>query len=430
MFSFKRLEFDFFCSNRLFLIFWNLAFLIDFTENWKWPYAVASGVFGCVVPLFVRNLKWAFLFALMPIEAWLILRFPLLSNHLNFVMISNFFLILLVFLQRSDEMSLAAPKLLVFSLGIVYIWAGIHKMNLDFLNPGSSCATMLLDRFSNRVFGWAFNSRHYVGKFSLALVFCFEIVVGIGFLFFRTRLLAVVAGLLFHAFFSPLGFLNFSSVALAVFIAVIYERVSGHFEKSALVRCALIYLFVQFLVSVFSGLIKFIDLNLKMFHNVQIILYLIFVFFLVALVLWCLRKSVLPSLPPSRDFSWNLVSCSYLFVIILFGAQNYIGLSTAGTFSMFSNLRTEGSGWNHLWIPRTVKVFNYQDQIHWTNQGGRFFGAVNLEVDRVYPSDLEKERFMKDAVTRDPLKTYSGFERKLFHFRNVTEFSSPNECRW
>ena len=42
----------------------------------------------------------------------------------------------------------------------------------------------------------------------------------------------------------------------------------------------------------------------------------------------------------------------------------YLGLRTAGTFSMFSNLRTEGKVSNHLLLSKNpIKIWNYQEDI-------------------------------------------------------------------
>lgn len=40
----------------------------------------------------------------------------------------------------------------------------------------------------------------------------------------------------------------------------------------------------------------------------------------------------------------------------------YLGLKTATSFNMFSNLRTEPGRWNHAFVPESVRIFGYQDQ--------------------------------------------------------------------
>jgi hypothetical protein len=49
---------------------------------------------------------------------------------------------------------------------------------------------------------------------------------------------------------------------------------------------------------------------------------------------------------------------------LLNGLCPYLGLKTQGSFTMFSNLRTEAGAWNHLLIPETIRcVEGYQDRL-------------------------------------------------------------------
>lgn len=51
-------------------------------------------------------------------------------------------------------------------------------------------------------------------------------------------------------------------------------------------------------------------------------------------------------------------------LLLLFASSNYLGLGTAGTFSMFSNIRTEGPVSNHWILGRNpLKCFGYQDDV-------------------------------------------------------------------
>ena len=48
---------------------------------------------------------------------------------------------------------------------------------------------------------------------------------------------------------------------------------------------------------------------------------------------------------------------------LLSAASPYLGLKTMTSLAMYSNLGTEGDHWNHLLIPRSVKVFGFQDDL-------------------------------------------------------------------
>lgn len=50
-------------------------------------------------------------------------------------------------------------------------------------------------------------------------------------------------------------------------------------------------------------------------------------------------------------------------LVLLNGLCPYLGLKTGNSFAMFSNLQTEGDQWNHLVLPRAMRVFPYQDEL-------------------------------------------------------------------
>src|SRR5690606_38333670 len=47
-------------------------------------------------------------------------------------------------------------------------------------------------------------------------------------------------------------------------------------------------------------------------------------------------------------------------IVFLNGASPYLGLKTENSYSMFSNLRTEGGETNHYLVPASVQIFDYQ----------------------------------------------------------------------
>ena len=62
---------------------------------------------------------------------------------------------------------------------------------------------------------------------------------------------------------------------------------------------------------------------------------------------------------PRRVWQWSM-----LLSVVLFGASPYLGLSTAGCFTMFSNIATQGESSNHLLLGQNpFKMFRFQDDI-------------------------------------------------------------------
>jgi hypothetical protein len=50
-------------------------------------------------------------------------------------------------------------------------------------------------------------------------------------------------------------------------------------------------------------------------------------------------------------------------LVVFNGFNPYLGLKTQSSFAMFSNLRTEGERSNHLFIPRWIRIADYQDHL-------------------------------------------------------------------
>lgn len=58
------------------------------------------------------------------------------------------------------------------------------------------------------------------------------------------------------------------------------------------------------------------------------------------------------------------VAWAMLALALLNGLCPYLGLKTQGSFTMFSNLRTEANAWNHLLVPEAIRcVEGYQDRL-------------------------------------------------------------------
>lgn len=51
-------------------------------------------------------------------------------------------------------------------------------------------------------------------------------------------------------------------------------------------------------------------------------------------------------------------------LVVATGIAPYLGLHTERAFAMFSNLQTEGDRWNHFFLPRSLRVFAFQDRIY------------------------------------------------------------------
>ncbi|MGZ3691121.1 MAG: hypothetical protein ACXVAX_06445, partial [Pseudobdellovibrio sp.] len=145
-------------------------------------------------------------------------------------------------------------------------------------------------------------------------------------------------------------------------------------------------------------------------------------------------------------------------LLFIVGSFNYIGLSTSGTFSMFSNIKTEGQEWNHLFMPKFLKIFHYQDQIYWVeNISKKFEGTThehpysgygmpeielyrNLEIWKKQGAgpgyisyEFNGQTYKSRNIIEDPQfkdSPYNWLETKLLYFRRIQKPGYQIKCLW
>jgi hypothetical protein len=157
----------------------------------------------------------------------------------------------------------------------------------------------------------------------------------------------------------------------------------------------------------------------------------------------------------------NRKTPSFLYIgpvaLLLFGLTSHFGLRTAGNFSMFSNLRTEGERSNHLLFGNNpMKFGSYQEDVvkvheiddetakigyNYMSLKGNHLPVVEFkklivlwrEAGRVVPMTFEYggKVYATNNVVEEPDWQVDGFdwEMRLLDFR-VIQPDGPNRCRW
>lgn len=158
---------------------------------------------------------------------------------------------------------------------------------------------------------------------------------------------------------------------------------------------------------------------------------------------------------------WHSSAPKFFFVfpliLFLWGMTPYMGLRTAGNFSMFSNLKTEGPTSNHLLLgSNPIKFWDYQEDLvrissideesakaghHYDPLNGNSLPAVEFKkiiyiwkaadkkVALTYQYDSEP--VSTPDITNDKNWEIDGRDWEMFwlDFRPV-QASGPNHCRW
>lgn len=430
--------------HRLFLVLWNMIILVHESDLWHRPVVLFLGILGIALAIFIPNMKWSIYLSLIPATGFLIYWYPFNANHLNYYILISLSFMILCYLKTDFGME-HISRFLFRSMGLVYLIAGLHKLNSDFLNPAVSCNTEVLGRFLERLY-LPIPIDHWIFPWSTVAL---ELTLGAGLIWGRFLKPLMLVSLLFHLALTWSNFVNFASIPLIVFLVYGLTFLDDqHKEKRLSFRkVTAYYVFGQLLLTIFGSFDIMVG-QLKLSYILNAVIWTV----IASLVFYLIIKSrMVPFL--NRQSRLKTICLS---LIALMGFQPYLGLSTVNSFSMFSNLQTEGAQWNHLILPDWLKIFSYQEQIYFVEKvTPEYTGTVRdfpreglgmpkLEVYRLYeiwkktaplPAEFilrkEGDGQGKNAVELLPPEDdpYSWWEKKLFYFRAV-QYTGPNQCRW
>lgn len=267
---------------------------------------------------------------------------------------------------------------------LLYLFASLHKLNSGYFSEHSAALSL----YRNIVHGEqmrAFAQVFPAYDAFLALLPPVTIVIELGvpvLLFFRpTRLLGLLIGMAFHAFVSlneyPPGtdfptllgaayVLFFPHAGFDILNASIISRLreSRYYEPFKSLIIPAIMLAVIFVPPLYdlpkrSATDWFGFANLKSAHwSIYVAAYLALLIFLIVKL-----RSVAGDRSLSLIRGQRLPLMPILVLTIFVGLSPYLGLRSAGAFTMFSNLETEGSASNHFFMPFELQVFDYQKQV-------------------------------------------------------------------
>jgi hypothetical protein len=250
------------------------------------------------------------------------------------------------------------------SLIVLYGFAVFHKLNSDWFDARVSCGREFYAE-QRDAFPWLPDSdlMVHVGIYSSL---GFELIIPLLLAFRRTRHVGILVGALFHWVLAtnPNGsFYNFSSMLFAVFML---------FAAPAFITDAANWLGrsrVQIASwAIAAGLAGYVLAAYPSFYGDALWSKTIGRTFwypygtgLMALfaVLLVRRRELARGEPMTFRLAQPALAAVPLLVF-LNGLAPHIGLQTATTWAMFSNLRTEGARSNHWLIPASLQIFDYQ----------------------------------------------------------------------
>jgi hypothetical protein len=324
---------------------------------------------------------------------------------------------------------------------IMYFYGTLHKVNTDFLNPLTSCAVSIWQRYG---FPHAIAESPIIHSTTMYGTLLVETTAIILLLTRRFRWWGIILGITFHGFlgFVPPGkIVAYSLLAIALHSLFLPQDALDRFARGTLWRRLnrlLTRLLPRFIIITSSIAIA----ALLPWQVTWALLLLLIVFFIFAY--GSERKHVTAQVKP-----WLVSPASLVNVIALLfflnGVSPYLGFKTGQTISMFSNLITEGGRSNHLLVPN-IQIFDYQHRIatiiktdqpilaKWRSEG---YKMVEYQVlDYLERTPGTQATFIVDGTTyrhtpTRPLATIVDLPprwlRKLMVFRPVI-LKSPKKC--
>ena len=365
---------------------------------------------------------------------------------------------------------------------IMYFWAGTQKLNWDYLDPAISCAAVLHTEIA-AYFGnfvptdtWALHGAiwgSYLFEFGIPLLLVFK----------RTRLIGFAVAIFFHLWLSihpAAGIFSFSSLILAVLALFLPESWGSKLqelwkkqlnwlgrgdERKGRKIAAWIAVGGFFLTLAIQGMLYLtIAKSYDVFWKANRIGWVAFFTW----GLWISANYLIAgwrARGEDRSFpnkpNWNLAWIGLLPVIIN-GFLPWIGARTQTSFSMYSNLRSEGES-NHMFFKR-VDLFQYQSDMvevleakpnildpsesptgigNFANIGHRIIPAFELRrLVSEWPEDRPLEiKYVRDGEILD-LGRKNGvdygdsewferlpfYQRKLMWFRRLESIDEPMCC--
>jgi hypothetical protein len=269
---------------------------------------------------------------------------------------------------------------------VLYLFAVVHKLNTDFLAPATSCAT---DHYALIAKHAAFLPTGSVVAYSAIYgTLVVETAIPLLLVFRRTRLFGVLLGAAFHLglVLNPAHvFFDFTSMLFAMyFLFVPYDfwgalRVlplrwkAGQWVRSRLdggklrvvARRSALVIGVLLITAYLLRLAPNDPLVINALQESVRALFLLYGGAAIAIFLLVARRRNVVGETRGLDrlAPPNALGLALPALVFFNGMNPYLGLKTDSSFSMFSNLRTEGGVTNHLFIPTSLQVATYQDTL-------------------------------------------------------------------
>jgi hypothetical protein len=374
----------------------------------------------------------------------LLYTLPDISNHSIFALFVNLTIILAALLhavarqrirlEKGALLRLFAPAVRI-EVFILYFYVVLHKLNVDFLNATASCAvdhSLHLSGLVERVVGYGFfPDGEFARLFVIASTLIIEAAIPILLAFQRTRIAAVALGLAFHYLLGVNIYHDFSGMIFALFLLFLpsnFAERAAEWWKIIRIRLLEALPSLRRAETVPAGLwgtLMVIAVLLatgntwQMLHPVFFAIWVIYGIIVATSFVWIAYSQRAHFYYAGGEFRSPAVLLLVPVLVLCNGFAPYVGLKTRNSFAMFSNLRTEGGNSNHLFIPISLQVFDFQKDL------------VTIQSSNIY--DLQQTANRRKAVPYyvvrhrvSTLATRGKRDLQVIYTRNGVQFTLKN----
>ncbi len=244
---------------------------------------------------------------------------------------------------------------------LLYLVTALHKMNPEFFSPETGCGLKFL-RGTLGLFGLPGGSSAWAPLLGGMLGIAAELSLPLLLLYRRTRLAGVGLGALFHFTMAALGYARFSALMLSLLVLFVdVDRLERLVPRS---RRGLRLIRLGLLVGGFAFAFWQVDPTGRLPEPPLWPLDLALTWLTLAACLAVAGAVAVVFLRggAAGAVSLRLAPAAALVpaLVLLAGLSPYVGLGTLHSFSMYSNLKTEGEHRNHAFLGSWLEVFGYQ----------------------------------------------------------------------
>ena len=313
---------------------------------------------------------------------------PHATNHWVMITIANLWILMAVgilyarnhrFPTGMEIYRLATPALRLLLL-VLYGFVTLHKLNWGFLDPQLSCGSTLLGWLAARVPGLPSG-----GLVDIIAIYGTLVIEGgliAALLWPRSRPWALLFGTVFHVVLGVTDFYNFSGAMLAFYVLFLGEGFPARLHamvdplptvqtfRAFVVRIAHhratwpIAAAVAVAAAVVPGWVGApAELYWKAPRTGVMAVWLTDSVSAMVVFAWVWKRSGSDGIRRVRVGLGHHLAWLPLVLFTLVGFSPYLGLRTEASYAMFSNLQTEGDQWNHLFMPRRMRIFDFQNDL-------------------------------------------------------------------